>query len=164
MNSLFADCFAFLIRDEQATVPSRCCGPRADDAASIQASLAPYMPQSHEASRPLSPAPSYHTIELGRNENMNEDQAVILAQAGREIQSKSRSSIGRVLSEERDEVRITMLVAGIWYRKTALAILSVLSGAQADAQCKTGIAPTHCVALKGNITMIKILLMRRGQT
>ncbi|KAL2041984.1 hypothetical protein N7G274_005172 [Stereocaulon virgatum] len=141
-------------------MPSCCCGPRADDAASIQASLAPYMPQSQEASRPLSPAPSYHTIELGRNENVNEEQAVVPAQASRGSQSRPRSSTGRVLSKERDEVRITMLMAGIWYQKTALAILSVLSGAQVNAQCETGIAPIHCAALKGNITMIKILLMR----
>ncbi len=49
-------------------MPSRCCGPRKDDATSIQTSLPPYVPRSHEASRPLSPALSYHTVEPGRTE------------------------------------------------------------------------------------------------
>ena len=98
---------------------SRCCGPREDDAASIQTSLPPYVPRSYEASRPLSPAPSYHTVELGRTKNAN--------------QSRPQSSVGRVPSKERDEVRNIMLMAGIWYQKTALAMLSVLSGAQVNA-------------------------------
>ena len=91
------------------------------------------MSQSQKASRPLSPAPSYHMVEPGRTENVNEEQVVVPAQARRGVQSRRRSSTGRVLSEERDEVRNTMLMAGIWYQKTALVILSVLSRAQVNA-------------------------------
>lgn len=53
-----------------------------------------------------------------------------------------------------------MLMAGIWYQKTAPAMLSVLSGAQVNAQWENEISPIHCTALTGNITMIRILLMK----
>lgn len=57
-----------------------------------------------------------------------------------------------------------MLMAGIFHQKTALALLAILSGARVNVQWETGLSPLHCAALKGNIIMIKILLMRGANT
>ena len=141
-------------------MPYRRYHPREDDVASIQTLLPPYLPRSRETSRPPSTAPSYHTIELGRTENGNEEQVVVPAQVRGRGQSRPESSVERVLSEERTEVRFTMLLVGIWRQKTALAILSILSGAQVNAQTENGVTPIHCAELKGSTTMIKILLMK----
>ena len=122
------------------------------------------MPRNHKASRLLSPAPSYHTVEPERAERVNDKQAVVPAQAKRGVQPRTKSPSGRLLLEEENEVRITILMAGIYYQKTALALLAVLSGAQVNMQWDTGMSPLHCVALKGNIIMIKILLMRGANT
>ena len=145
-------------------MPSRCSSPGEDDAASVQTSLPLYMPRNHEAYRLLSPAPSYRTIELERIESVNEEQAIVPAQARRGVQSRTQSPSGKLLSEEENKVRVTMLVAGIFYQKTAVALLAILAGAQVNVQTETGISPLHCAALKGNIIMIKILLMRGADT
>ena len=96
-------------------MPSRCYGVGKDDAASVQTSLALYMPRNHEACRLLSPAPSYHTVELERTERMNEEQAIVPAQARRGVQSRIRNPPGRVTSEEKIEIRTTLLMVGIYH-------------------------------------------------
>jgi len=143
-------------------MPSRCYGLDEDDAASTRTLLPPYMPRNYEACRISSPAPSYHTVEPGRTVNMNTERAIVPAQARRGGHSRPRSSVGRVLlkEEEDDEVRTTILMAGIIQKKTVMAILSILSGAQVNKQWETGISPIHLAVLRDNITMIKILLMR----
>ena len=115
------------------------------------------MPRNYEACR-LYPAPFYYTVEPERMGSVNEEEAVVLAEVGRGGPSGLRSLVGRDLSRKKNEVRNTMLMAGTWYQKTVLAMLSVLSVAQVNMQWETGMSPLHCPAVKGNIAMIKILL------
>ena len=52
-----------------------------------------------------------------------------------------------------------MLFAAMCHQKTALAILSVLSGAQVNNTTDIGVSPIHCAVLIDNITMIINLWM-----
>ena len=88
----------------------------------------------NDTSGGLSPAPSYHTVEPARIENVNEEQAVVPAQARTGGQTNPRSSVARFPSKEGDDARTTLLMAGIWYERTALALFPALSGAQVNAQ------------------------------
>jgi ankyrin repeat protein len=139
---------------------SLCCGPREDDAASIQTSLPPYTPQSQEASRPLSPAPSYHTVDAHHGTPPRRTIMLFVAI----WHQKTALAILLLLSgapvNAQWEDRITPIHCAALKDNITMIKILVKTGANIESKEEHGLTPLDLAAMRGHTKAVKYLISR----